>query len=151
MRPGTVVLALAFVLSFELCGGGNCAHAAFDVDARGGAGAIMNTGGGVGPVIVVGIFLFTGLFAIGRLLSLLGGLLKGDRDQIVTGALGLFQIVLGLAVFLAGWLASAWALAALFGFEQPAWFLGLICGIPLFFVCMIGLERIGGRITGKAA
>jgi hypothetical protein len=151
MRPASPVSRAILALSFEMCGGGDFAHAAFDVGAQGGAGAIMNTGGDAGPAIVVGIFLIAGLFAIGHLMSLLGGLLKWDRDQIVAGALGFFQTVLGLAVFVAAWGASAWALAALFGFDQPAWFLGLICGIFLFFVCMVGLARIGKRITRKAA
>lgn len=155
MRPESVVsraiLAQALALSFEMCGCRDFANAASDIGARGGAGAIMNTGGDVGPVIVVGVFLFTTLFAIGHFLSLLGGLLKRDRDQIIAGAVGFFQTVLGLAVFVAAWVASTWAITGLFDFEQLAWFLGLICGILLFFFCMVGLERIGRRITGKAA
>src|SRR5689334_14660331 len=47
---------------------------AADVGARGGAGAILNTGGGGPNIIAAGILFFAGLFFLGHVFGLVSGL-----------------------------------------------------------------------------
>jgi hypothetical protein len=56
--------------------------------ARGAAGAITGSGGGLGGVIVVGVVLYSAIFILSGLYSLISGLLGRDRRKIDQGIEG---------------------------------------------------------------
>jgi hypothetical protein len=112
-----------------------------DVGARGGAGAILNSGGDGPNIFAFGILLFAGLFFVGHVFGLLSGLFTMDREKIVKGLSGAAATVVGVGVFFALWIGLVAAVAALTGWSGAS-LAGFVLAVALYFPLMIYATRL---------
>ncbi len=114
---------------------------AADVGARGGAGAILDTGGGPN-IFAIGILFFAGLFFLGHVFGLIAGLFTMNREKIVKGLSGAVATVVGVGIFFALWLGLTAGVAALTGWDGGASLLCFFLAVALFFPLMIYATRL---------
>jgi hypothetical protein len=114
-----------------------------DAGARGGAGAILNTGGDGPNIFALGILFFAGLFLLGHVFGLISGLLTMNREKIVKGLSGVAATVVGVGVFFALWLGLIAVVAALTGWTGGASFTGFVLAVVLYFPLVIYAIRFG--------
>ncbi len=131
--------SVAATLAVALAPAGAAAIGAVDVGARGGAGAILGTGGDGPNIVVLGILLFAGLAFVGHVFGLVSGLLRWDREKIAASASGAAATLAGLVVFFALWFGAAAGIAAVTGWSAGATVLGFVVGAAGYLlVFMLG-------------
>ncbi len=113
-----------------------------DVGARGGAGAILGSGGDGPNIFALGILLFAGLAFLGHVFGLVSGLFTMDRDKIVKGLSGAAATVVGVAVFFALWLGLIAGVAALTGWSEGASMAGFVLSLVLFLPVVIYATKL---------
>lgn len=120
-----------------------------DVGARGGAGAILNSGGDGPNIFALGILFFAGLFLVGHVFGLVSGLFTMNREKIVKGLSGAVATVVGVGVFFVLWIGLIAAVAALTGWSGGASMAGFVLAVALYFPLMIYAARLF-RVASKS-
>jgi hypothetical protein len=140
-RTGTAVAALSATVLIR-SGAALAIGPGADIGARGGAGAILNSGGDGPNIFALGILLFAGLAFLGHVFGLVSGLFSMDREKIVKGLSGAVATVVGVGIFFALWFGLIAVVAALTGWSAGASMAGFVLAIVLFLPLVIYATRL---------
>ena len=141
MTPADRAFAALAATVLVPCGTALALGPAADVGARGGAGAILDTGGGPN-IFAIGILFFAGLFFVGHVFGLVSGLFTMNREKVVKGFSGAAATLVGVGIFFALWLGLTAVVARLTGWEAGASMLCFFLAVALFFPLMIYATRL---------
>ncbi len=154
MRRNDRSIAAAALAAAVLVPAAAAAIGAVDVGARGGAGAVLGTGGGsLSLVVVLGILLFSGIAFLGKLFDLIAALLRRDFQKMAESAGNAVMIVVAVSVFFALWYGAAEGIAVATGWSDGAVGIGFVAAVVGYFVVFVKVARLFDRprkSTGRA-